>query len=220
MHMSLRGPLFLLFVLAILIPQSRAVYFYLEGNEQRCLIEELAQHTVVRGNYRSEEWSNYVNAYVENYGVGIQIRVDEAEDGTTVLNQKGGSSGRFTFTATDSGDYNICFGSNSSTWFTTSKVRLHIDITLGDSADSAASSQAKESVSEIAMRIRDLNFRINNIRREQQYQREREAEFRDTSESTNSRVVWYTLAQIIVLAATAFWQTRHLKTFFVAKKLV
>jgi p24 family protein alpha len=58
------------------------------------------------------------------------------------------------------------------------------------------------------------------IRREQQYQREREAEFRDTSESVNSRVIWWTIIQIIVLGVTGVWQMRHLKHFFQTKKLV
>lgn len=49
---------------------------------------------------------------------------------------------------------------------------------------------------------------------------EREAEFRDQSESTNSRVVWWTIAQIVVLGVTCLWQMRHLKGFFEAKKLV
>lgn len=54
-------------------------------------------------------------------------------------------------------------------------------------------------------------MKLEDIRREQQYQREREAAFRDLSESTNSRAVWYTVAQIGVLIATCVWQMRHLK---------
>ena len=52
---------------------------------------------------------------------------------------------------------------------------------------------------------------MEDVRREQQYQREREANFRDLSEVTNSRAVWYSIAQIIVIVATCTWQLRHLK---------
>jgi len=69
-------------------------------------------------------------------------------------------------------------------------------------------------------RVRDLNNRIADIRREQSYQREREAEFRDQSELTNSRVVYWTLVQLVILGVTCLWQMRHLKHFFEAKKLV
>ena len=66
-------------------------------------------------------------------------------------------------------------------------------------------------MSEIAAKIRDLNQKLEDIRREQQYQREREADYRDLSEATNSRAVWYSVAQIVVLLVTCTWQLRHLK---------
>lgn len=54
-------------------------------------------------------------------------------------------------------------------------------------------------------------MKLEDIRREQQYQREREADFRDLSESTNSRALWYSIVQIGVLIVTCVWQLRHLK---------
>ncbi|XP_020624519.1 transmembrane emp24 domain-containing protein 4-like [Orbicella faveolata] len=48
----------------------------------------------------------------------------------------------------------------------------------------------------------------------------REERFRATSESTNQRVLWWALAQTLILLCTGFWQMRHLKGFFEAKKLV
>uniref|UniRef100_A0A8B9HAH1 Transmembrane p24 trafficking protein 4 n=1 Tax=Astyanax mexicanus TaxID=7994 RepID=A0A8B9HAH1_ASTMX len=44
--------------------------------------------------------------------------------------------------------------------------------------------------------------------------------FRMTSESTNQRVLWWSIAQTIILITAAIWQMRHLKSFFEAKKLV
>ncbi|KAL0157891.1 hypothetical protein M9458_045967, partial [Cirrhinus mrigala] len=48
----------------------------------------------------------------------------------------------------------------------------------------------------------------------------REERFRMTSESTNQRVLWWSIAQTIILIITGIWQMRHLKSFFEAKKLV
>jgi len=48
----------------------------------------------------------------------------------------------------------------------------------------------------------------------------REERFRQTSESTNQRVLWWSIAQTGILLVTGFWQMRHLKSFFEAKKLV
>lgn len=48
----------------------------------------------------------------------------------------------------------------------------------------------------------------------------REERFRSVSESTNQRVLWWSIIQTIILVTTGFWQMRHLKSFFEAKKLV
>ena len=48
----------------------------------------------------------------------------------------------------------------------------------------------------------------------------REERFRQTSESTNQRVLWWAIAQTCILLITGFWQMKHLKSFFEAKKLV
>jgi len=77
----------------------------------------------------------------------------------------------------------------------------------------------RSHVSEIASKVRELNTKLEDIRREQQYQREREADFRDLSESTNSRAVWYSVAQIVVLILTCTWQLRHLRHFFDDRKM-
>jgi hypothetical protein len=48
---------------------------------------------------------------------------------------------------------------------------------------------------------------------------EREAEFRDQSEHTNSRVVRWTIIQLVVLGVTCVWQLSHLRAFFIKQKL-
>nr|KAF6419572.1 transmembrane p24 trafficking protein 4 [Rousettus aegyptiacus] len=61
---------------------------------------------------------------------------------------------------------------------------------------------------------------VEQIQKEQDYQRYREERFRLTSESTNQRVLWWSIAQTVILILTGIWQMRHLKSFFEAKKLV
>lgn len=77
----------------------------------------------------------------------------------------------------------------------------------------------KEHVKDLAGKVKDLNSRLGDIRREQQFQREREGEFRSLSESTNSRAVWWSLAQLVTLVGTCIWQLGHLRRFFESKKL-
>jgi len=79
---------------------------------------------------------------------------------------------------------------------------------------------AKDKLNELQLRIRQLLDQVEQITKEQNYQRYREERFRETSESTNQRVLWWSMAQTVILLLTGLWQMRHLKGFFEAKKLV
>jgi len=151
-----------------------------------------------------------------------------------------------TFSAADSGDHKICFtassGAASGGWLSGGQpvggVRLNLDLAIGET--SAIESTDKGKIQDIVQKVKDLNARLQDIRREQVFQRvsrrdvlrlcvlvinvlcflqEREAEFRDQSETTNSRVVRWTIVQLVVLGVTCAWQLSHLRAFFIKQKL-
>lgn len=84
---------------------------------------------------------------------------------------------------------------------------------------SAIESSDKDKLSEVVQKVRDINARLQDVRREQIFQREREAEFRDQSEAVNARVVRWTLVQLFVLGITCAWQLSYLRAFFIKQKL-
>jgi len=132
-----------------------------------------------------------------------------------LVNTRGPTTGRFTFTSHDSGDHTICLSPyfTDSNWFAhSSHIRMYLDIAIGKARPDL--DHDRSHVSEVAAKVRELNVKLEDIRREQQYQRERESDFRDLSEVTNSRAVWYSVAQIVVLIVTCTWQLRHLKVSF------
>lgn len=69
----------------------------------------------------------------------------------------------------------------------------------------------RKHAGQVSDKLRDLTDKLRNIRREQQYQREREAEFRNLSETTNSRAMWYMVIQLVVLVTTCYLQLRNLR---------
>ncbi|KAF8227522.1 hypothetical protein L208DRAFT_1296379 [Tricholoma matsutake] len=196
---------------------TNALHFYLDANQKRCFIEELPTDTVVEGNYRAMEWAESKQAYSENPELGIIVQVLESESGDIVVKTTGPSQGKFTFTSHDAGDHSICLSTNFSSWFSHNHIRLYLDVVVGTTK--ADVEHDRKHVSGLAAKIRDLNQKLEDIRREQQYQREREADYRDLSEATNTRAVWYSIAQIVVLIATCTWQLRHLKNFFEDRKM-
>lgn len=144
--------------------------------------------------------------------------LQEVESGDKIVNTRGLPEGKFTFTSHEAGDHTICLQSNyTGGWFSTPQVRMHLDIAVGEAK--VDEENEREHVKDLAAKVRDLNHRLADIRREQQFQREREAEFRVLSERINSRAVWWSVIQMAVLGATCAWQLRHLRQFFESKKL-
>jgi len=220
MAVSTRTCLFPIYLFLYLAISANALHFYLDTNEKRCFIEELPTDTIVEGHYRALEWSEKGQEYVENPELGILVEVDELETSHNVVRTRGPSEGRFTFTSHEAGDHAICLSASypsSGSWFGSTHIRLYLDVVVG--ATKPDLEHDRTHVSELSAKLRDLNQKLEDVRREQQYQREREAGFRDLSEATNSRAVWYSIAQIVVLVLTCAWQLRHLRRFFEDRKM-
>ncbi|KAF3762916.1 hypothetical protein M406DRAFT_264135 [Cryphonectria parasitica EP155] len=217
---------FPLVALSSLAQVTQALYFFLDGTTQKCFYEELPKDTLVVGHYSAEEYDDQRHAWWKHDGISIFITVDELFDNNhRIVTQKGGAGGRFTFTAAEAGDHKICFtpssDSGKTAWLSTSNpnggIKLTLDMTIGET--SVIESSDKDKLEDIQSRIKDLNSRLQDIRRDQVFQREREAEFRDQSEATNSRVVRWMLIQLVVLGGTCAWQLSHLRSFFIKQKL-
>ncbi|CRK14537.1 hypothetical protein BN1708_017275 [Verticillium longisporum] len=205
---------------------AQALYFYIDGTTPKCFFEELPKDTLVVGHYTAEEWDDRINNWAKHDGISIYITVDELFDNDhRVVSQRGAAAGKFTFSAADAGDHQLCFTPSSTSgrsgWLSQSShnggIRLTLDLAIGET--SQIESADKDKLLDVATRIKDLNARLQDIRREQVFQREREAEFRDQSEATNSRVVRWMIIQLTVLAGTCAWQLSHLRSFFIKQKL-
>lgn len=143
-------------------------------------------------------------------------RVQEVHTQERIVNTRGVPQGRFTFTSHDSGDHSICLRTNyTGGWFSTPQVKMHLDIAIGEAKIQPESE--KEHVKDLAGRVKELNSRLHDIRREQQFQREREIQFRELSEAVNRRAVYWSLLQLVVLFYMCVWQLRHLRGFFESK---
>ncbi|CAC5379970.1 TMED4_9_11 [Mytilus coruscus] len=208
------------FIFFLVISLTNALYFHIGETEKKCFIEEIPDETMVVGHYKVEVFDKNTNNYVPSVpGWGMHVEIQDPDD-KVVLSRTYAAEGRFTFTSHTAGEHIICLHSNSSAWFASGQLRVHLDIQVGEHAVDYAQIQAKDKLSELQLRIRQLLDQVEQITKEQNYQRYREERFRQTSESTNQRVLWWSIAQTLILLVTGFWQMKHLKSFFEAKKLV
>ncbi|KAH1364404.1 hypothetical protein KXX01_005765 [Aspergillus fumigatus] len=194
-------------ILCLAVP-ANALYFYMDGRQTKCFYEDLPKDTLVVGNFKTEVINQQSNTYSVDPNLKMLITVDETFDNDhRVVSKRDGHAGRFTFSAADAGQHRICFTPDTNAavggWLSgapAGAVRVNLDIAIGET--SKIETEDKDKMKDIVQKVKDLNGRLQDIRREQVFQREREAEFRDQSEATNARVVRWTLIQLAVLSAT------------------
>lgn len=70
---------------------------------------------------------------------------------------------------------------------------------------------ALDTVAPIEREIRNLANGLTAVKDEQEYIVVRERTHRNTAESTNDRVKWWSVAQVIILFLVVAWQVYYLK---------
>ncbi|PAA63592.1 hypothetical protein BOX15_Mlig005649g3 [Macrostomum lignano] len=199
---------------------GNALYFHIGETETKCFIEEIPEDTLLVGKYKVEIFDKGQNKFVPTVsGLGMHVEIKDP-DRKMVLSRTYSDQGQFSFTSHTSGEHTICLHSNSSAWFNSGQLRVHLDIQVGEHAQDYYAIAAKDKLTDLELRVRQLLDQVEQISKEQNYQRHREEVFRHISESTNQRVLWWSILQTVILLGTGFWQMRHLKSFFQAKKLV
>ncbi|XP_023238180.1 transmembrane emp24 domain-containing protein eca-like [Centruroides vittatus] len=211
----------LLLLYATFLPLSiHGLYFHITEVERKCFIEEIPDETLVVGNYKCQLYDPKTGGYMPSSpGIGMHVEVKDPDD-KVIMSKVYSSEGRFSFTSNDPGEHVICLYSNTTKWFSGSQLRVHLDLQVGEHAIDYGNVAQKEKLTELQLRVRQLLDQVEQITKEQNYQRYREERFRTTSESTSQRVLWWSIFQTIILILMGLWQMRHLKSFFEAKKLV
>jgi p24 family protein alpha len=184
-------------------------------------LEEVPKDTLVVGKYKLEDIPYQGSSYQPNANILKHTIHDPT--GHLMLQKDLSPEGRFAFTSQVGGEHKICFqlSTQKAGWFgNKQKAKFHLDITRGEQATDYAEVAKQENLGVIEVEIRRLSDKIRDLRAEQNFQKTRELAFRDTSESTNTRVVWWSIIQTLILVLAGLWQITHLKNFFKAKKLV
>jgi len=119
------------------------------------------------------------------------------------------STGTVSVTAEKDGRHEYCFSNEMST--IADKIvsfNVHGVVYVGED----------ETIAPIEREIRDLANGLQSVKDEQEYIVLRERVHRNTAESTNDRVKWWSIIQAIVLFAVVGWQIYYLKSFFEVKR--
>ncbi|KAI3381337.1 hypothetical protein SNEBB_006413 [Seison nebaliae] len=210
-------PISLLVLLPVL---SQGLYFHIKEGEKKCFIEEIPDDTMVIAAYKVEVYDpNTMQYIISTNNMGMHVEVKDPQQ-KIFLSKTYSNEGRVVFTSQEPGEHVLCMASNASNWFGGNQLRIHLKIDVGEHTNDYEKISRREKLTELQLRIRQLLDQVDQISKEQKYQRYREERFRQTSDTTNSRVLYWFLGQLGILVVTGYWQAKHLQSFFEAKKIV
>ncbi|KAJ3291323.1 p24 complex component [Borealophlyctis nickersoniae] len=154
---------------------------------------------------------------------GGQMDIDfwiSSPNGNTLYSVQKQSTTSFGFNADQEGTYTYCFGNGMST--VTDKT-LSFTVQGPDEwakLDEKMLLEDDDSHEGLAQEIQTLANGLEAMNDEQAYMKRREEAHRKTAESTNRRILWWSLFEALLLVGICRFQVSYLKRFFEVKRLV
>lgn len=205
-------------------------FFYFMENDLRCFYEELNPSTHVAVHYTCPHLDHELRA--KDLGVsthmldpiGIEVFVNGPDGYPVWLPQNhqvlSSPEDSFAFDSQQAGEYEICLRTNVTHFHENEKLKFYVQIVVGADAMDWKAVAAKDHLDGLHLQVRELKAKIKEINTDQLLLKLRERRFRETSESTFTRVWMVAVVQVGILCATALWQMTSFKKFLIAKKLV
>ena len=199
----------------LLAASAHAINFFLLEGSEKCFIMDLTAGSVILGEY------NLVDPLpadaAETAAAALKVSDPNA---LLLLTRAVRGPGKFSFTSQLQGPHRICVTSPSAGWFGTvkkSRFSLKLDTTNDNLAhDKIVSKDEIHHLKDISTQI---VTRLQEVEKGQEYSREKEAKFRDESEDINSRIMWFTIFQTLIILIAGVWQILSLRSFFISRKI-
>ncbi|XP_015518677.2 transmembrane emp24 domain-containing protein bai isoform X1 [Neodiprion pinetum] len=192
-----------------LFANVRAIMFYLEPNAEKCLREEVQANVLVSGEYEVSEATGQTANFI----------VTDSK-GHTLSKKEDISRGKFSFVTETFDTFQICFTSHVPPHMRGIKQEVALNIKRGIEAKSYEGIGEAAKLKPMEVELKRLEDLSESIVQAFSWMRKNEEEMRDTNESTNSRVLYFSIFSMCCLLGLATWQVLYLRRFFKAKKLI
>lgn len=141
-------------------------------------------------------------------------------NGHTLYTKESITKGKFAFT-TDSYDvFEVCLTTKLPSEMKGMNREVQLQLKHGVEAKSYDGLAEVGKLKPLEMKLQQLEDLSEAVVKDFAYMRQREEEMRDTNESTNSRVLYFSIFSMCCLLGLATWQVLYLRRFFKAKKLI
>eukprot|EP01134_Creolimax_fragrantissima_P001831 CFRG1831T1 len=186
-----------------------AISFRLDPGSTRCLRQDLTKGTFVKGDFT-------VSA-VEKQSVKIEINDQMSRVAYTKDNAE---SGKIAFVVDNAGVYEICFTSKVIAGTKLAPHEVNLNLKSGVEAVDYDAVKEAENLAPLEVAIRRMEELAESIATDMGQMKQREASMRNTNESTNARVLYFSVVSMMCLVGLSVWQVYYLKNYFKSKKLI
>ncbi|KAF9122897.1 vesicle coat component [Mortierella sp. 14UC] len=97
---------------------------------------------------------------------------------------------------------------------------VDVDFDIGSETIDYLKLAEKEKLKPMEVELRKLEDMVRDVIENMEHLQQREEKMRNTNESTNARVQWFSTMTMVVLIALGAWQIVYLKQFFRKKRLI
>eukprot|EP00053_Salpingoeca_punica_P001095 m.31940 g.31940 ORF g.31940 m.31940 type:complete len:207 (-) comp10810_c0_seq1:241-861(-) len=200
-----------LLVALALVACASAVQFKLDAGSLKCLKEDVYKDVLVVGEYDITEDANS----------HVILEIKDSR-GHPVYRKEDALKGKFAFTSDDNDVFDICFLNNpkDADNIVEHQRNVHLDVKAGVEARSYDKVAEAEKLKPLELELRRLEDLSESIVLDFARMKKREEEHRDTNESTNSRLLNFSIFSMVCLLVLALWQVLYLKRYFKQKKLI
>ncbi|KAK7295401.1 hypothetical protein RJT34_18308 [Clitoria ternatea] len=210
-----KSNLLLLIVPALMCSFVNSMRFELKSGEPKCVSEDIKSNVITVGAYFVVN-PNPGKPIPDSHKITVRVRSPYGNNhhfGDHV------SSGKFAFTAAETGDYTACFSVSVNHSHTLTAV---IDFVWrsGVAAKDWSKVAKKGHVETMELELKKLNDFVTSINNEMFYLCEREVEMHELNRATNTKMFTFSFLSILLCLSVAGLQLWHLKTFFERKKLL
>ncbi|XP_006823743.1 transmembrane emp24 domain-containing protein 10-like [Saccoglossus kowalevskii] len=187
----------------------QSLSFYLPVNNRKCLKEEIHKDVLVTGDYDLSD------------APGQKTLLHVADSNGHILYTKDDATkGKFAFTTDDYDMFEVCFHTKMVAGGRGADREVSLYLKKGVEARTYDDIAKAEKLKPMEVELRRLEDLSESIVNDFAYMRAREEEMRDTNESTNSRVLYFSIFSMVCLLSLATWQVFYLRRYFKAKKLI
>ncbi|XVF36886.1 hypothetical protein REPUB_Repub19eG0097400 [Reevesia pubescens] len=195
-----------------ILPVAEAIWLTIPSSGTKCVSEEIQSNVVVLADYYVIDENN------PDHIPTISARVTSPY-GNNLHHNENATHGQFAFTTSESGNYLACFWRDDSHQ-QDAGLTLGIDWKIGIAAKDWESVAKKEKIEGVELVLRRLQGTVEAIHGNLVYLKDREADMREVSETTNARVAWFSIMSLGVCVMVSAVQLWYLKRYFLKKKLI